>query len=234
MSRWIRLSDGKGRSARVRMEPRQAAPSVQFQANDGRLVTADKIIKTPLPQTYDYLRSRCNSDQKLAQVLLESDPEIDLEAAGRKTASTDRVLLNSQNQVLYAAADVEVICDINGEEIERRPPVNTPANIDAEKPLVWTGKIFKHSEAVRRFVFFRNYQICHIDGLTFDFLFAMAKSDSLVLMGAGVQGKEPLLLERNGLPYRGFLEGRVSGDKYLLVLHLSHFELTVLSLRVEG
>ncbi len=59
-----------------------------------------------------------------------------------------------------------------------------------------------------RFVFTRNYRVRHIDGLTFDFLFAMAKglADSLVLLGAGAQGKEPLILERNGLPYRGFLE----------------------------
>ncbi len=229
MSRWIRLSDNKGRSARVRMEPKEAAPSIQFKTDDGRPVTAAKIIKTPLPQTYDYLRTRCNSDRELAQVLLEADPEIDLEAAGRKTGPTDRVLLDSQGQVLYAASEIEVVLDTNGEEIERRQPLNTPSNVDTEKPLVWTGKMFKRSQAIRRFVFTRNYQIRHIDGLTFDFLFGMAKeldrSDSLVLLGAGLQGKYPLLLERNGLPYRGFLEGRIRGKKYLLILHLSHLEL---------
>jgi len=165
--------------------------------------------------------------------LLEADPEIDLEAAGRKSGPTDRVLLDSQGQVLYAAAEIEVVLDTNGDEIERRQPVNTPSNVDTEKPLVWMGKMFKRSEAIQRFVFTRNYQIRHIDGLSFDFLFGMAKeldhSDSLVLLGAGAQGKDPLLLERNGLPYRGFLEGRVSGDKYLLVLHLSHLELLQLT-----
>ncbi len=229
MSRWIRLSNSRGRQARVRMDPKQATPPMQFQADDGRVVTAAKIIKTPLSKSYSYLRSHCNSDQELARVLLEADPEIDLEASGRKTGPTDRVLLDPQGQVLYAAAEIEVVLDNTGEEIERRQPVNTPSNVDTEKPLVWTGKMFKRSEAIRRFVFSRNYQIRHIDGLTFDFLFAMAKeldrSDSLVLLGAGLQGKEPLLLERNGLPYRGFLEGRVNADKYLLMLHLSHLEL---------
>jgi hypothetical protein len=74
------------------MEPKQATPSVQFQADDGRVVTAAKIIKTPLSHTYEYLRSQCDGDQELARVLLEADPEIDLEAAGRKTGPTDRVL----------------------------------------------------------------------------------------------------------------------------------------------
>ncbi len=234
MSRWIKLSNSHGRSARVRMEARQMTPPIQFKSDDGRVVTAAKIIKSPLSKTYSYLRSHCthqwgNSDQELAQVLLEADPEIDMEAAGRYTGPTDRVLLDSNNKVLYAASEIEVVLDANGQEIERRPPVTTPANIDTEKPLLWTGKMFKRSQAVRRFVFTRNYQIRHIDGLSFDFLFAMAAeldtSDSLVLLGAGTHGKEPLLLERNGLPYRGFLEGRVSGDKYLLILHLSQLEL---------
>jgi len=166
--------------------------------------------------------------------LLESDPEIDMEAAGKCTGPTDRVLLDAQGQALYASSEIEVVIDANGWEIERRPPVNTPSNIDTEKPLVWTttlwrGKKFKRSQAVRRFVFTRNYHIHHIDGLTFDFLFAIAseldQTDSLVLLGAGAHGKEPLLLERDGLPYRGFLEGRVNKDKYLLILHLSHIEL---------
>ncbi len=46
-------------------------------------------------------------------------------------------------------------------------------------------------------------------------------------VGAGPGGRDPIILERNGLPYRGFLEGRVRGDHYLLVLHLTHLELTV-------
>ncbi len=229
MSRWIRLSDGKGRHTRVRMESKQATPSQQFQTEDGRFVKAARIIKSPLTKTYSYLRSRCNDDQELARLLMESDPEIDYESAGKKTGPIDRVLLDSEDRVLYAASEIEVVLNSDGDEIERRQPVDTPANIDTERPLVWTGKTFKRSEAVRRFVFSRNYQIRHIDGLTFDFLFAIAqeldRSDSLVLIGAGTRGSEPIVPERNGLPYRGFLEGRINGDRYLLMLHLTHLEL---------
>ncbi len=229
MSRWIRLSDGKGRHARVRMESKEAVPSQQFQAEDGREVKAARIIKSPLHKTYSYIRSRCNDDRELARLLMESDPEIDFEAAGRKTGPSDRVLLDPEDRVLYAASEIEVVIDSDGEEVERRQPVDTPANIDMEKPLVWTGKTFKRLDAVRRFAFSRNYQIRHIDGLTFDFLFAIAQEldrmDSLVLIGAGTRGTEPIVPERNGLPYHGFLEGRIKGDRYLLILHLSHLEL---------
>ena len=229
MSRWIRLSDGKGRHTRVRMESKGTVPSQQFQAEDGREVEAARIIKSPLHKTYSYIRSRCNDDRELTRLLMESDPEIDFEATGRKTGPIDRVLLDPEDRVLYAASEMEIVIDSDGEEVERREPVDTPANIDVEKPLIWTGKKFKRQEAVRRFVFSRNYQIRHIDGLTFDFLFAMAQEldrmDSLVLIGADTRGIEPIVPERNGLPYRGFLEGRINGDRYLLMLHLSHLEL---------
>jgi hypothetical protein len=33
------------------------------------------------------------------------------------------------------------------------------------------------------------------------------------------------VLQSNGSPYRGFLDGRVDGDTYVLLLHLSSMEL---------
>ena len=69
----------------------------------------------------------------------------------------------------------------------------------------------------------------HINGLTYDFLFTMAeeleKKNSLMLLGGGPKSNQPLVLRRGGAPYRGFLEGRVRGDRYCLLLHLSNLEL---------
>ena len=83
--------------------------------------------------------------------------------------------------------------------------------------------------AAKKFVFSKHYQIRHINGLTFDFLFDIAKelSDKKVLMfvGAGEKGNEPLILNRGGIPYRGFLEGRVKDKSYCLMLHLTNLEL---------
>jgi len=82
---------------------------------------------------------------------------------------------------------------------------------------------------VRRFAFRRTIQVQHVDGLTFDFLFAMAKeldeADEMVLVGAGPAGKKPLVFQTNGSAYRGFLEGRIKGASYKLLLHLSNMEL---------
>jgi len=231
MSRWIRLRDGRGRDARVRMTAAQRKPGVRLQATDGRRAEAARFIKTPLPRMHDALRARCGEDAELAELLIDEDPEIDLEAAGRRTGPTDRVLLDSDGQVLYATGEIEILCDRHGVEIVRRLPSDTPANVDDDLPLVWTGRIVPRPDAARRYAFSRNYQLRHVDGLTYDFLFAMAgeleRTDALTLVGAGTRGADPVILERNGLPYRGFLEGRVDGERYLLVLHLSHLELTV-------
>ena len=54
--------------------------------------------------------------------------------------------------------------------------------------------------------------------------------DVMVLVGAGQKGKEPLIFQANGMPYRGFLEGRVDGKKYQLLLHLSNMELKRINL----
>ncbi|HUT37530.1 MAG TPA: hypothetical protein VNE39_28885 [Planctomycetota bacterium] len=231
MSRWIRIQDGRGRDARVRMEPAHRRGRSKLQTPDGRAVKAARFIRTPLARTYAALRSRCPDDAELAELLLEEDPEIDFEAAGRRTGPTDRVLLDPEGNVLYAAAEVEVVCDRDGVEMERRLPADAPANVDGESPLVWTGRMLARSETARRFAFTRALQIRHVDGLTYDFLFGMAReleeADALVLVGAGPDGRDPIRLERNGVPHRGFLEGRVDGDGYLLVLHLTNLELAV-------
>ena len=229
MSRWIRLGDGRGRDARVRLVARSTPVAPTFQAQDGRPAQASRVIKSPLARTYAALRSRCADDTELSQLLIEGDPEIDLEAAGRRTGPTDRVLLDPDGQVLYATGQVEVLYDTEGREVERREPSVTPANIDGPAPIVWTGKMLSRAEAVRRYAFTRAYQVRHVDGLTLDFLYAMAeeldRADSLVLVGAGPAGRDPLVLERNGHPYRAFLEGRVQDAQYRLVLHLSEMEL---------
>jgi len=71
--------------------------------------------------------------------------------------------------------------------------------------------------------------LAHINGLTYDFLYSMAKEleakESLLLLGRRAKSNQPLVLRRGGTAYRGFLEGRDEGRPYRLVLHLSNLEL---------
>jgi hypothetical protein len=53
----------------------------------------------------------------------------------------------------------------------------------------------------------------------------LADKNALMILGAGASGKEPLIMNDGGKPYRSFLEGRIKGDKYCLILHLTDQEL---------
>ena len=49
--------------------------------------------------------------------------------------------------------------------------------------------------------------------------------EELMFVGAGTKGTDPLIFQFNGTPMRGFLEGRVEGSKYQLLMHLSNMEM---------
>ena len=53
----------------------------------------------------------------------------------------------------------------------------------------------------------------------------LSDAGALMLIGGGEKGTSPLVLSRGGVPYRGFLEGRVDGSKYCLILHMTNLEL---------
>ena len=178
--------------------------------------------------THDRMAEALGEDY--GEALIEGDPEIDMEVVGRRIGRVEVVYLNASGEVRYAPPKImEVIISPEGEEVERREPVDVEANIDAEAPVRWTGKQISKADAVTKFAFTRTVQLMHIDGLTFDYLYKMAKtlhdSGKMVIVGGGAKGREPLVFQVSGTPYRGFLEGRVDGDRYKLLLHLSNLEL---------
>lgn len=165
-----------------------------------------------------------------SQQLIDSDPEIDIEMVGRTIDGTNTVLLDKDNQPLYCAPEImEIIYGPDGAEVERRTPVEIAPNVNEDVPVKWTGKLIPRTELLRKYGIKRTMQLRHVDGVTYDFLFAIAKEldekDSVMLLAGGEGGKGPLVLQSNGSPYRGFLDGRIDGDKFLLLLHLSAMEL---------
>jgi hypothetical protein len=165
-----------------------------------------------------------------SQQLIESDPEIDIEMVGRTIDGTNTLLLDIDNQPLYCAPEIrEIIYGPDGKEVERRTPVEIAPNVNEDVPVKWTGKLIPRTELLRKYGIKRTMQLRHVDGVTYDFLYAIAKDldekDSVMLLAGGEGGKGPLVLQSNGSPYRGFLDGRIQGDKFLLLLHLSAMEL---------
>ena len=227
--RTIHLTNDKKRNAQVGFESIHVEQRVIFQAPDGHKARNVRFLKATLEHSCEALLTKHGGADALSKALCDGDPEIDMERVGRQLGAADRVLLSPEGQVVHSARVEEILYNPDGTERERRPPVITDANIDLETPLAWTGKLFPRKEVLRKFVLQRKAQILHVNGLTFDFLFDIAKNlhdkDSMLLLGGGPRGTQPLVFQRGGGTYRGFLEGRIQGDKYCLMLHLSNLEL---------
>jgi hypothetical protein len=56
----------------------------------------------------------------------------------------------------------------------------------------------------------------------------LADKDEVARLGAGPKGRDPLIFQENGTRYQAFLEGRIDGPRYKLLLHLSNLELRTL------
>lgn len=168
----------------------------------------------------------------LAQALIDGDPEIDLEQVGRVIGDTTPIYLSGDGAVMHVSPTVvDVLVAPDGTERDSKPSEDTPANVNEPDAVRIAGRKIPKKEAITKFAFRRTIAIRHVDGLTYDFLFGIAKQLAdegvLAMLGAGPRGREPLVFQENGSPYRGFLEGRVDGERFVLLLHLSNLELRV-------
>lgn len=232
MPRLVTIADAKKRDAQIQLEsPKRGDPVRWVSKENGAPVHLERLIKTTDRCSLEALLAQHEgSAEALARALVEGDPEVELEQVGRRLGHATRVHVGPGGQVLYAARVLAVVTAPDGTEKSRGDFVDVEASVGEElPPIVWTGRLMPASEVVRRFVFVRKVQLRHVNGLTFDFLYEMAKSlhdeRKMLLVGAGAKGQQPLIFQSNGSPFRGFLEGRVEADAYRLVLHLSNLEL---------
>lgn len=177
---------------------------------------------------HEYLYQELGEDY--GQALVDGDPEIDIKNTGKRIMETELVYLTGKGDMLYTPPKIEEsIIGPDGLEKERRQPEDIPSNVDDELPVRWSDQKLPTTDVLKNFAFKRTIQIRHIDGLTYDFLYQIASELSedkcMAMVGTGKNGKKPLIFQTNGNPYRGFLEGRVQGKKYKLLLHLSDMQL---------
>ena len=223
----IHISNGSNRDATIVATSLPAKEKV-IPSKGGHPVTFQRYVAAGEGKTHDSLVKTLGD--VYSQALVDGDPEIDLEMVGRTIDGTNSVLLDKEGQPLFCAPEIfEIVYGPDGKEVERRTPVDVAPNVNEDAPVKWTGKLIPRSELIRKYGIKRTMQLRHIDGVTYDFLFAIAKEldekDSVMLLGAGDGGKGPLVLQSNGSPYRGFLDGRIQGENFLLLLHLSAMEL---------
>jgi hypothetical protein len=224
----INISNAKNRDAVVALEGLAPKREVRYIDPHGNPVRTQKLLKTDIKHDLPQLLKKRKSMEAVAKALVKGDPEIDIEEFGMFLVDTSRVYV-SEDGIVHVVEEFEVIYNPDGTVRDRRARVKDAQNINTDIPLRWTGKLIKKKEAVNRFVFTNKKQLVHVNGLTFDFLYEMAKDlhekESLLLVRGGEKGDKPIVMNRGGKAYNAFLEGRVKGDSYCLILHLSNMEL---------
>ena len=225
----INLTDSRKRDAVVKAESVRISEPVRYVGPKGGRASTRRVLKATIDHDYDTLVEQAGSPEKLGQALIDGDPEIDMERFGASLWNLSRVYTDPDDSLVFRIEQFEIVRGPFGRVKDRRPRERDEANVDADVPLKWTGTMLPKTDAYRKFVFSSKLQILHVNGLTFDFLYGMAeelhKAKSVMLLGGGRSGKQPLVFRRGSTPYRGFLEGRVSGKQYILLLHLSNMEL---------
>ena len=230
--RYIRLTDNKKRDARVQYISPRKRKAGSYRSSKGEEIKSYRFINDTDSYNPQNLLALHEDTEALAEQLIKDDPEIDLEKAGRMIDYASQVWIAEDGKVLYSAKMMDIVYTPEGDVKSTEDFEDQEATVMEDIALPWTGKMFPISGVLTKFVLLRKLQICHLDGLTFDFLHGMAKNlheaKSMLFLGGGPAGKDPLIFQRNGTPLRGFLEGRVKEGSYLLVLHLSNLELKVL------
>jgi hypothetical protein len=228
----IYIANEKNRDANVKFVSliKEADPLYNFK---NKPVKSRKILINSNETSDESLKNKYKD--KIADKILKEDIDVDIEYAGKFIGDLDRIFLNAKSEILYSPPKIkDVFYNTKGEEIKKEDPKELMTNIKNDSPPIkWTGKFFKREDVLKKFVITKSIQLKHVDGLTYEFLYDMAKTlddkKSLVLLGAG-NGKDPLIFQTNGTPYRGFLDGRINKKQYQLILRLSNMELKKINL----
>ncbi len=228
MSRYIHIADAKGRDAEIIFNSKPKKPTVKLVTEKGEEVQSLRVLKGAINNSFEGMSKSIGEGEAIAQAMITSDPEIDLNITGRFINGSSRVYIDKDLKPVLRITKKEIVHNPDGSVKEERVPKELLANILSEI-AVKPGKLFPKKDMYNKLVFAKKYQLHHINGLTFDFLFEMAKElhdkESLMMLGGGAKGNEPLVFQDGGKTYRAFLEGRVKDNSYVLLLHLSNLEL---------
>lgn len=205
---------------------------IRWVDEEEKQASSVQVLRGTMERDMARLLEATGGDMDVAtNMIIYEDADVDLERYGRLLQDTKRIYVSDHGDIVYKVEHWEALYTPDGEEIQRGPKEITEGNVAGEIPVQWAGErgAVPRSLAYRRFVFSHTLQLAHTNGLTYDFLYEMAREleakDVFMLVRAGLKGTEPLVFRRAGLPYRGFLEGRTEGKKYMLLLHLSSLEL---------
>ncbi|MFX1325770.1 MAG: hypothetical protein ACFE8N_12525 [Promethearchaeota archaeon] len=171
-------------------------------------------------------------ENDLAQKLMDSDLDIDIELAGKFVRRTSRITVTNTLEPVYNYAMYDLLTLPNG-ELQERPHMQNMGNINTLIPVRITDELADPQDLLFEYTFRKSYYIVHHDGVTYKFLYEIAERLHKAQKFARVdtynpetKKRESLILTDGGRKFpRAYLSGAVKGEQYRLVLYLSDQEL---------
>ena len=231
MIRYIQIEDSNKIDAEITFKSIKKGNQIYMALENGEKPTNKRVLKLTKENSLDFLIGKKNPSDNdfsdFSERLIQKDDEIDFELFGKFIDKVDKIYTNQDLKPVFNVNISEQIIDPKGEIVEEKEKAYSRSNINGNSIVKWTGKYIPKKKLFNKVVLSRKYQLKHINGLTFDFLYKIAKDlqekDSFMMLGGG-KGNEPLIINDGGKPYRAFLEGRIKEKSYILIMHLSNQE----------
>jgi len=231
MIRYIQIEDSNKIDAEITFKSIKKGNQIYMALESGEKPINKRVLKSTRENSLNFLIGKKNpSDDdynEFSERLIYKDDEIDFELFGKFINKVDKIYTNQYLKPVFNVNISEQIIDPNGQLVEEKEKAYSKSNINGESIVRWTGRYIPKKKLFNKVVLTSKYQLKHINGLTFDFLFKIAENlqekDSFMMLGGG-KGNEPLIINDGGKPYRAFLEGKIKDKSYILIMHLSNQE----------
>ena len=178
MIRYIKLANDKKRDAEITFRSLNPKPAITMVMESGDKVINKRAVKGTSETSTQTLLAKYNEKPKvgvdfqmqlagrLAEDLITSDPESDLELTGKFIEDVARVYINEDEKPVFSVKKNEKIFSPSAELKEEREPKYNDSNITGESIVKWTGKLMPKLKVYNKLVFQKKYQLKHINGLT--------------------------------------------------------------------
>ncbi len=212
----------------IEITPTHKAPRRYHRTADGRRVIHMRSLVFDAAFRPDILLKM----DGLSDRLKRDNPDVDIESAGKNLTRTTRIVVDKDLKPIYTYKEWDIMTRPDGTRQER-PHTPIHPNADEAIPVRITDKLIDPIEIATKYVISRSYFLSHTDGVSYKFLFDIAKSLALAGKFARLQPYDPvskkpapLVLHEGAKPLPGvFLEGRIRGEEYCLIMHLSEQEM---------
>lgn len=201
-----------------------------YQTKTGEKTFFQRYLKYDIDKRPELLLK----DPKFFKNIRDSDMDVNIELTGRLIKKTRRITVNEDFIPVYNYMMYDILRLPDG-SIKERLHQHTKGNIMDKIPVRISQELYDPVEIMLNYIFRRNLYITHNNGLSFKFLYDLAKKLNKLHKFARVETfdpktkkRAPLALYDGGRKFpRAFLEGRVKGKSYCLILHLSDQELKI-------